>query len=85
MGMHLGAVSSAYWTFCWKFLTPAVLATLLVMSWINTGKLSYGDYVYPWGAQVRPRLLQTNASTPLPLFFKVFFNLQADITSILYN
>ncbi len=52
MGMDLGPFSRAYWTVCWRFLTPSVLAALLLMSWANSGTLAYGEYVYPWGAQV---------------------------------
>ena len=51
MKMHLSPVSVAYWTVCWRFLTPAVLLALLVASWINFGTVDYGDYVYPLWVQ----------------------------------
>ena len=51
MKMRLSPVSVAYWTVCWRFLTPAVLLALLVASWINFGTVDYGDYVYPLWVQ----------------------------------
>lgn len=52
MGIKLGPMTALYWRVCWRFVTPAVLILLLLMSWAKAGKLGHGQYVYPIGAQV---------------------------------
>merc|ERR1711976_189679 len=39
-----------WWAIMWYFLTPAGVLFILVYSWIDYNRASYGDYTYPtWG------------------------------------
>jgi hypothetical protein len=41
-----------YWWVCWKYLTPLVLFTLLLLEFASFGHVRYEDYVYPLPIQL---------------------------------
>ena len=52
MNISLNWAEKAYWILCWKFITPALIAILLVMSWLKSGSIQLEGYVYPLGVQI---------------------------------
>lgn len=36
-----------YWRICWGFITPGVMITILLYTFISFRPLTYRDYVYP--------------------------------------
>ena len=68
MKMSLSPVSVAYWTLCWRYLTPAVLLALLVTSWVNFGSVDYGDYVYPLWVQAVGYVITASTVIWIPIF-----------------
>ena len=68
MKMSLSPVSVAYWTFCWRYLTPAVLLALLITSWVNFGSVDYGDYVYPLWVQAMGYVITASTVVWIPIF-----------------
>ena len=68
MKMSLSPVAVAYWTLCWRYLTPAVLLALLVTSWVNFGSVDYGDYVYPLWVQAMGYVITACTVVWIPIF-----------------
>ncbi|KAF6079461.1 solute carrier family 6 member 2 [Phyllostomus discolor] len=43
----MGFKPGLYWRLCWKFISPAFLLFVVVVSIINFKQLTYDDYVFP--------------------------------------
>lgn len=48
----LGHTISKFWMVCWKFIIPALLLAILLFTFLDIKRLSYGDYNYPLYADV---------------------------------
>ena len=35
------------WALAWKFVTPAILISISVLSWVNHVPMKYGNYEFP--------------------------------------
>ena len=53
MGLKIPAISKVYWLGNWMLITPAILATITIITWIKFTPASYGGYVFPAWVQVR--------------------------------
>ncbi len=52
MKIRLSSLSKFYWLVNWLVVTPAVLAFITIVTWINFTPCYYGDYVFPSWVQV---------------------------------
>ena len=43
MGIKLGPFFYWYWKICWKYVTPVIMFTLVLFSWINHENVSVGE------------------------------------------
>ena len=68
MKMRLSPVSVVYWTVCWRYLTPAVLLALLILSWVNFGSVQYGEYKYPLWVQAMGYVITASTVIWIPIF-----------------
>ena len=68
MGVPASRFGRFYWTSCWKYVTPAILMALLVMSFSNLGHIYYGDYVYPIGVQIFGNIITGCTVIWIPVF-----------------
>jgi hypothetical protein len=50
-----------WWKICWTFLTPLLLIGLTIFSWIGMGRLSVGDYVFPWWTELVGNFLSASS------------------------
>jgi len=67
MDVRPGRTMRLYWRICWKFITPAVLAILLVTSLSDSARgLSAGDYRYPTWVQVLGVAITASTTLWLP-------------------
>jgi len=41
-----------FWVLAWKFISPAIVFTILIFSWMNYSGNQYGDYHFPTWANV---------------------------------
>ena len=65
MDIKIPKVLAYYWSFCWCFLTPALILFIIIMQFIEFEVYSYGDYVYPLGIQVMARLIPLSSVLPI--------------------
>ncbi|XP_048253632.1 sodium- and chloride-dependent glycine transporter 1-like isoform X1 [Haliotis rufescens] len=73
ISMMLGKRPSIYWRFCWCFMTPAMLFTVIVFKSIQYKPLKYGDYVYPDWAQALSWLVALFPIGAIPGWFLFYF------------
>jgi hypothetical protein len=41
-----------WWNICWTGLTPLILAGITVFSWMESGRMKSGDYLFPAWTEV---------------------------------
>ncbi len=63
----LGSPPNWYWRICWKLISPAIIAVLIVFSFLWGSPFTYNDYVYPPAFQALGRLTEA-----VPLSLMVF-------------
>ena len=56
-----------YWKVCWTFITPVLLAVLVVWKFISTGRVKYGDYDFPDWVQALGWMFGVTSVLMLPL------------------
>ena len=64
----------SFWKICWKFTTPLVLLSLVVVSWINFGHVKYENYVYPTSIQILGYFITGCTLIWIPIFAVVEIN-----------
>jgi hypothetical protein len=68
MKMSIPAPFKWYWIICWKFVTPLILCTLLVIKWVRFGSVNYEGYVYPIWVQIIGYLITASTVVWIPAF-----------------
>jgi len=67
MNIKMSYSVKTYWKFTLRYTTPAVLLTLLVISWFKFGSVSYYGYVYPTSVQILGYLITGSTVVLVPL------------------
>ena len=58
-----------YWIFCWKYVTPLVLSSLLIFELFNIGHFGFDqDYTYPWPIQLLGYAITASSIIWIPIF-----------------
>lgn len=65
----LGFRPGIFWRICWKFLSPAILLFLFVMSLIDHQPMPYADYAYPEWAIAVGWLIVMSSLSFIPGYF----------------
>lgn len=65
----LGFRPGIFWRICWKFLSPAILLFLFVMSLIDHQPMPYADYAYPQWAIAVGWLIVMSSLSFIPGYF----------------
>ncbi|KAI0215921.1 hypothetical protein LSAT2_031995 [Lamellibrachia satsuma] len=54
-----------WWRICWKFISPLLIVSILVFSFVNYEPASYGKYIYPLWADSVGWLLTMSSVIPI--------------------
>ncbi|XP_067650919.1 sodium- and chloride-dependent glycine transporter 1-like [Haliotis asinina] len=73
ISMMLGKRPSVYWKFCWCFMTPAMLFTVIVFKSIQYTPMASGSYIYPDWAQGLYWLVALFPMSAIPGWFLFHF------------
>lgn len=67
----IGYRPTLWWKVCWKFITPALLFTVLVVTTVKFNNVTYGDYTYPWWATTIGWMMAFVSILPIPIFMLI--------------
>jgi solute carrier family 6 amino acid transporter-like protein 5/7/9/14 len=67
MGIKLPTATKYYWLICWRLVTPLILLTLLVLSFINNSEVKFSDYLFPDEVQAMGWLIGIATALFLPI------------------
>ncbi|XP_003427814.1 sodium-dependent nutrient amino acid transporter 1 [Nasonia vitripennis] len=62
---------SIFWRFCWRFLTPTIIAVIFIYSMVSIKLLTYNDVTYPSYLYVIGWILFSIAFVQIPLWWLV--------------
>ena len=68
MEMQFPWVVKVYWWLCWKFVTPALLMVMMVLTLMDKSVLKYNNYEFPYSVQVAGWIIGTSSVIFIPLF-----------------
>ncbi len=66
---------------CWTIITPAILIALSIFSWVQTSRITIGDYVFPYWTEVVGNII--SASSLLGVVGWIFYEIF--IKNVIYN
>jgi len=64
---NLGFAPNYFFRFAWKFLCPAIVMSLMVLSLLNSDELKYGDYLFPSWSIIFGWCLNMSFILPIPI------------------
>ena len=67
MDIHVPWLMTYYWKACWTLITPVLVAAILVMQFIHTSPIRYGNYVFPETIQLVGWIISGASAACVPL------------------
>lgn len=67
MGIRMPTVVYWYWRICWQFITPAILGTLVIYSFVKYRPVQYGEYVFESPVQGLGWILGVSSTILIPI------------------
>lgn len=67
ISLMINRVPCAIWKYCWCYVTPGAIISLLVFIMINHSPVSYGEYTYPQWSVVVGWFIAMCSLIPIPL------------------
>ncbi|CAN7987501.1 unnamed protein product, partial [Ixodes pacificus] len=64
----LGFPVGCWWKFCWAVVAPFFILIIIASGLVNYERLSYNEYVYPWGADAVGICVAASSVLCIPAF-----------------
>ncbi|CAC5408977.1 Sodium- and chloride-dependent neutral and basic amino acid transporter B(0+),Sodium- and chloride-dependent taurine transporter,Sodium-dependent noradrenaline transporter,Sodium-dependent proline transporter,Sodium-and chloride-dependent glycine transporter 1,Creatine transporter,Sodium- and chloride-dependent GABA transporter 3,Sodium- and chloride-dependent betaine transporter,Sodium- and chloride-dependent GABA transporter 2,Sodium-dependent dopamine transporter,Sodium- and chloride-dependent GABA tran len=69
--LMIGRKPCIWWSICWKFITPVILAMMLVFNMTQITPVSYGTYQYPQWAIAVGWIIGMLSVIPIPIYMVI--------------